>query len=143
MTQGVSECWTFSAVQKSHKLLDHLGPEPLEEWTGKDLYDKLQKRKSAVKICILDQKVVVGVGNIYACEALNQQNFANRMANKVTKKECDNLVAEIKEILAEAIRVGGSSLRDFADVLMAHSVTSFTNSKSMIRKAKTANVAVN
>ena len=55
----------------SHKLLDHLGPEPLEEWTAADLYEKLQRRKSPIKICILDQKVVVGVGNIYACEALN------------------------------------------------------------------------
>jgi len=101
----------------SHKLLDHLGPEPLEQWTGQDLYEKLQKRKSAIKICILDQKVVVGVGNIYACEALNRSKISpTRMANKVKKKECDTLVAEIKEILAEAIRVGGSSLRDFAGV---------------------------
>lgn len=101
----------------SHKLLDHLGPEPLEEWTGKDLYEKLQKRKSAVKISILDQKVVVGVGNIYACEALNRAKISpTRISSKVKKKECDVLVAEIKEILAEAIRVGGSSLRDFAGV---------------------------
>ncbi len=64
----------------SHKLLDHLGPEPLQEWTGKDLYEKLQKRKSAIKICILDQKVVVGVGNIYACEALNR--------SKISQLEC-------------------------------------------------------
>lgn len=99
----------------SHKLLDHLGPEPLGEWTAQDLYEKLQRRKSAVKICLLDQKVVVGVGNIYACEALNRSKISpKRMANKIKKKECEILVKEIKNILSEAIRVGGSSLRDFA-----------------------------
>jgi len=101
----------------SHKLLDHLGPEPLEEWGGQDLYAKLQKRKSAIKICILDQKVVVGVGNIYACEALNRSGISpTRISNKVTKKECESLVNEIKIILAEAIQAGGSTLRDFAGV---------------------------
>ncbi len=101
----------------SHKLLDHLGPEPLEEWGAQDLYAKLQKRKSAIKICILDQKVVVGVGNIYACEALNRSGISpTRISNKVTKKECESLVNEIKIILAEAIQAGGSTLRDFAGV---------------------------
>ena len=101
----------------SHKLLDHLGPEPLEEWTGMDLYEKLQRRKSPIKICILDQKVVVGVGNIYACEALNRSHISpTRISNKITKKECDVLVNEIKIILAEAIQAGGSTLRDFAGV---------------------------
>lgn len=101
----------------SHKLLDHHGPEPLEEWGAQDLYAKLQKRKSAIKICILDQKVVVGVGNIYACEALNRSGISpTRISNKVTKKECESLVNEIKIILAEAIQAGGSTLRDFAGV---------------------------
>ena len=101
----------------SHKLLDHLGPEPLEQWTAADLYQKLQKRKSAIKICILDQKVVVGVGNIYACEALNRSKISpTRISNKVTLKECEVLVNEIKIILAEAIQAGGSTLRDFAGV---------------------------
>jgi formamidopyrimidine-DNA glycosylase len=60
---------------------------------------------------------VVGVGNIYACEALNRSKISpTRMANKVKKKECELLVKEIKSILAEAIQVGGSSLRDFAGV---------------------------
>ena len=101
----------------SHKLLDHLGPEPLEDWTAEDLYEKLQRRKSPIKICILDQKVVVGVGNIYACEALNRSHISpTRKSNKVTKKECQVLVNEIKVILAEAIQAGGSTLRDFAGV---------------------------
>ena len=99
----------------SHKLLDHLGPEPLGDWTHENLYSKLKNRKSPIKICLLDQKVVVGVGNIYACEALYRSKISpKRRADKVKKKECKILVEEIKNILAEAIRVGGSSLRDFA-----------------------------
>lgn len=101
----------------SHKLLDHLGPEPLEEWTAADLYEKLQRRKSPIKICILDQKIVVGVGNIYACEALNRSKISpKRLGNKIKKKECEVLVNEIKIILSEAIQAGGSTLRDFAGV---------------------------
>ena len=101
----------------SHKLLDHLGPEPLENWTAEDLYEKLQRRKSPIKICILDQKVVVGVGKIYDCEALNRSHISpTRKSNKVSKKECQVLVNEIKVILAEAIQAGGSTLRDFAGV---------------------------
>jgi len=102
---------------KSHKLLDHLGPEPLEEWPASDLYAKLQRRKSPIKICILDQKVVVGVGNIYVCEALNRCHISpTRLSNTITMKECEVLVNEIKIILAEAIQAGGSTLRDFAGV---------------------------
>ena len=99
---------------ESHKLLDHLGPEPLEEWSGNDLFQKLKNRKSPIKICILDQKVVVGVGNIYACEALNRSGISpTKLANKLKKKECDRLVTEIKIVLSEAIQAGGSTLRDF------------------------------
>ena len=101
----------------SHKLLDHLGPEPLEEWTARDLYEKLKRRKSPVKICILDQKVVVGVGNIYACEALNRSGISpKRLSSKIKLKECEILVEQIKIILAEAIQAGGSTLRDFRAV---------------------------
>ena len=98
----------------SHKLLDHLGPEPLEEWTGNDLFQKLKNRKSPIKICILDQKVVVGVGNIYACEALYRSRISpTKLASKLKKKECERLVTEIKIVLSEAIQAGGSTLRDF------------------------------
>ena len=70
----------------SHKLLDHLGPEPLGNGLERT-YTRNCKKKSAIKICILDQKVVVGVGNIYACEALNRSKISpTRMANKVRKK---------------------------------------------------------
>lgn len=101
----------------SHKLLDHLGPEPLEEWGPEDLEAKLSKRKAAIKIAILDQKVVVGVGNIYVCEALNRCNISpTRPSNEISIKECESLVIEIRKILAEAIQAGGSTLKDFAGV---------------------------
>ena len=104
-------------VGTSHKLLDHLGPEPLEKWTAKQLHEKLSKRRSPIKIAILDQKVVVGVGNIYACEALNRTKISpTRLACDITAKECGKLVSEIKKILSEAIAAGGSTLRDFAGV---------------------------
>ncbi len=102
---------------RSHRLLDHLGPEPLEKWTGKDLYSKLSNRKSAIKISILDQKVVVGVGNIYACEALfNSKISPLRSSSSLSLDECNSLVKEIRNVLSRAIKAGGSTLRDFAGV---------------------------
>ena len=102
---------------KSHKLLDHLGPEPLGEWVAGDLKSKLSKKKTAIKISILDQRVVVGVGNIYVCEALNRCKISpTRPSNEISDKECELLVNEIKKILAEAIQAGGSTLKDFAGV---------------------------
>jgi len=102
---------------ESHRLLDHLGPEPLGEWDAQQLHGKLNRRRSPVKIAILDQKVVVGVGNIYVCEALNRCGISpTRLACDITIEECGILVSEIKKILAEAIQAGGSTLKDFAAV---------------------------
>ena len=101
----------------SHKLLDHLGPEPLGDWTAIHLHEKLENKKTAIKIAILDQRVVVGVGNIYVCEALNRTGISpTRRSCDVTLEECESLVAEIKVILSEAIQAGGSTLRDFQAV---------------------------
>ena len=70
----------------SHKLLDHLGPEPLEEWDGKKLMNSLEGKKSAIKVAILDQKTVVGVGNIYASEALYRAKISpHRPANQLSE----------------------------------------------------------
>ncbi|MDP6870046.1 MAG: bifunctional DNA-formamidopyrimidine glycosylase/DNA-(apurinic or apyrimidinic site) lyase [Candidatus Poseidoniaceae archaeon] len=101
----------------SHKLLDHLGPEPLELWDCEDLFSKLKNRKSAIKIALLDQKVVVGVGNIYACEALYKSKISpQRLSCNISIDECRTLVREIRIILTEAIKAGGSTLKDFANV---------------------------
>lgn len=99
----------------AHKLLKHLGPEPLEtSFSGESLYAKLKTKKIAIKLAIMDQRVVVGVGNIYACEALYAAGIhPERPANKVTLTECKALVTAIKAILKRAIAKGGSSLRDY------------------------------
>ena len=100
----------------AHKLFVSLGPEPLEEaFTADYLWQKLQKRKMAVKPALMDAKLVVGVGNIYANEALFRAGILPmRACNKVTKAEVALLQEYIIEVLEEAIVCGGSSLKDFA-----------------------------
>jgi formamidopyrimidine-DNA glycosylase len=99
----------------SHTLLDHLGPEPLSDaFDGKYLYQQARKRGSAVKLFIMDAKVVVGVGNIYANEALFVAGIRpDRPAKRVSKARYDVLAAAIKDVLSTAIDVGGTTLRDF------------------------------
>ena len=110
-------------AENGHRLLTHLGPEPLEEdWTAEVLCNSLRNRRSNVKISLLNQRIVVGVGNIYACEALFQakispKRIASSIVNKRgTSKRAENLVAAIKEILHAAIDSGGSTLNDFQTV---------------------------
>tara|TARA_R110001583_G_scaffold99273_1_gene244572 strand:- start:15630 stop:16442 length:813 start_codon:yes stop_codon:yes gene_type:complete len=97
------------------KLLSHLGPEPLsEEFTGEHLFELAGKRKLPVKQFIMDQKVVTGVGNIYATEALFKAGISPiRAAGNISVKRYKLLTAEIKEILTEAIKQGGTTLKDF------------------------------
>jgi formamidopyrimidine-DNA glycosylase len=99
----------------AHPLFAALGPEPLEEgWNGAALFVILQKSRAPVKSVIMDQSKVVGVGNIYACEALFRSGIHPlRTANKVTKKEADKLASSIRKVLEEAIASGGSTLRDY------------------------------
>ena len=99
----------------SHPLLAGLGPEPLEpEFDGDYLYRATRARSAAIKLVIMDQHLVVGVGNIYANEALFRAGIRPQLAaNKLSKPRCARLVQTIKETLTEAIAQGGSSLRDF------------------------------
>ena len=98
-----------------HKLLSKLGPEPLSDDFNTDyLYRIARSRKVAVKTLIMNSHVVVGVGNIYAQEALFRAGIKpQRAANKVTKVNVERLTDSIKHILQEAIKAGGSSLKDF------------------------------
>lgn len=98
-----------------HVRLDHLGPEPLDEvFTGEVLFRSLRGRKAAVKTSIMDQRIVVGVGNIYASESLFRARVRpTRAAGRITRIECDVLVNEIKTILREAIESGGSTIRTY------------------------------
>ncbi len=93
----------------------HLGPEPLEDtFTPSYLAEKLATRKTPVKIAIMDQEVVVGVGNIYAAEALFAASIdPTRPAQTIGKAEVKKLWAEIRAVLQKAIAAGGSSIRDY------------------------------
>jgi len=99
----------------THALLKHLGPEPLEgQLTGILLYVILQASGAPVKSVIMDQRKMVGVGNIYACEALFRAGIhPARRSDKVTKAESAKLALAIKNVLEEAILSGGSTLRDY------------------------------
>lgn len=97
------------------KLLAHLGPEPLSnEFSGKYLYQLSKGRKLAVKQFIMDQKVVTGVGNIYATEALFHVGINPiRATGNISLKRYELLVLAIKETLEAAIKQGGTTLKDF------------------------------
>lgn len=98
-----------------NKLLRHLGPEPLESgFNAKYLHEKLSTKKIAVKLAIMDQRLVVGVGNIYASEALFAARIdPRRSALTITREEAATLARAIKAVLKRAIAAGGSSLRDY------------------------------
>lgn len=98
-----------------HPLLGSLGPEPLEPgFDGDYLFQSSRRRKIAVKSFVMDSHVVVGVGNIYANEALFLAGIRpTRGAGRLTRRQCDVLVAAIKTVLSRAITAGGTTLRDF------------------------------
>ena len=109
--------------EQAHPLLESLGPEPFGDWNAKQLARKLQNKTTSIKVALLDQRVVVGVGNIYACEALHrsgihpqrQSKTLVRKDGKPTKK-LQRLHENVVQVLEQAVEVGGSSLNDFADV---------------------------
>lgn len=98
-----------------HPLLENLGPEPLgPSFTPDHLAHACRIRKAAIKTTIMDAKVVVGVGNIYASESLFRAGIRPATpAHKVSKNRLAILTTAIREVLAEAIRQGGTTLRDF------------------------------
>ncbi|MDP6962963.1 MAG: bifunctional DNA-formamidopyrimidine glycosylase/DNA-(apurinic or apyrimidinic site) lyase, partial [Planctomycetota bacterium] len=98
-----------------HRLLHHLGPEPLSrQFSYRTFKDKAAKRRIPVKAFIMDAKVVVGVGNIYAAESLFMSNISPlRPANSVTADEFKLLVKNIKKVLRRSIKQGGTTLNDF------------------------------
>ena len=93
-----------------------LGPEPLgEALTPEHLREATRRRKQAIKLLLLDQRIVAGLGNIYVCEALWHAGIHPRKAGgKVTMPQLRRLVPAIKDVLERSIRDGGSTLRDFA-----------------------------
>lgn len=98
-----------------HKLLAKLGPEPLtDDFNADYLFLRSRKRTQAVKQFIMDSHIVVGVGNIYANESLFMSRIKPiRKAGTLTRKNCEDLVRDIKFVLARSIEQGGTTLRDF------------------------------
>ncbi|GAA4720198.1 bifunctional DNA-formamidopyrimidine glycosylase/DNA-(apurinic or apyrimidinic site) lyase [Sphingomonas lutea] len=91
-----------------------LGPEPLT-LEAADLASRLKGRTAAIKLLLLDQRIVAGLGNIYVCEALFRAGIHPRRAGgSVSRTRLERLVPAIKDVLREAIAAGGSSLRDFS-----------------------------
>ena len=105
----------WQAADADSNLLDHLGPEPLSDDFNKDyIFSRSRKRTSAIKTFIMDQKIVVGVGNIYASESLFLSGIhPKKAAGKVSKAKYALLTHAIKEVLAKAIADGGTTLKDF------------------------------
>jgi formamidopyrimidine-DNA glycosylase len=105
-------------LEANQRLLDSLGPEPLsDDFNATSLLMSLGKTSRPIKTTIMDQKVVVGVGNIYATEALFLAGISPlRPAYKLTLKEVARFVDLIKQVITKAIELGGSTLRDYRGV---------------------------
>ena len=109
--------------EQVQSLLEVLGPEPFDDWNAQIAADRCRNKRSPIKTTLLDQRFVVGVGNIYACEALHNAGIsptkqAYKLVTKAGKptKALQKLVDEVKIVLTKAIAAGGSTLNDFADV---------------------------
>ncbi len=96
--------------------LQELGPEPLEGLTADYLLTAMRGKKKAIKTALLDQTIIAGLGNIYADEVLFQTGIHPlSLAGSITKNDADKLVVAIAKTLRDAIRHGGTTLRDYAN----------------------------
>ena len=108
-------CLLWQPPGELHELLRELGPEPLSgDFTAAYLFERSRGRGASVKTFLMDQATVVGVGNIYAAEALFQAGIRpGRAAGKVSLARYGRLVEAVQTVLARAIEAGGTTLRDF------------------------------
>ncbi|TWT18176.1 bifunctional DNA-formamidopyrimidine glycosylase/DNA-(apurinic or apyrimidinic site) lyase [Luteimonas marina] len=108
-------CLLWQPTGETHALLRGLGPEPLsDDFDGDYLFARSRGRSAPVKAFLMDQRIVVGVGNIYVAEALFAAGVSPlRAAGKVSRERYAALAAEIRRILGHAIARGGTTLRDF------------------------------
>lgn len=112
-------CILWLDAQSQSKLIDTLGPEPLSEnFNSQYLFEKLKNKNVGTKVAIMDNHVVVGVGNIYATESLfNMGIHPAQPASTLSLAQIEKLVLEIKRILKQAIDLGGSTLRDYTNAM--------------------------
>lgn len=108
-------CWLWQPQGTLHPLLRKLGPEPLSDaFTGEHLWRRARGKQAAVKGFLMDQSVVVGIGNIYASEALFLAGIhPQRPAGSVSRTQYQKLCDAARAVLAHAIERGGTTLRDF------------------------------
>lgn len=108
-------CWLFAERAEEHELIKKLGPEPLSDaFNGAYLFAKSRKKTTACKTFIMNNDIVVGVGNIYASESLFMAGIHPELAaQNLTQAQCDRLVKVIKEVLTKSIIQGGTTLKDF------------------------------
>lgn len=108
-------CVLFTTEPAQHRLLKSLGPEPFSTtFSGIWLHQQAAKRRIAVKTLIMDHRVVTGVGNIYACEALFTAGIdPRRRCNRISEQRYQRLATAIRDTLEQAIEAGGTTLRDF------------------------------
>lgn len=101
--------------EATHALLSGMGPEPFTpEFNGDYLFERSRGRAVPVKSFVMDGRIVVGAGNIYAAESLFRAGIRpTRAAGKLTRSECQRLATTIREVLSEAVTLGGTTLRDF------------------------------
>jgi formamidopyrimidine-DNA glycosylase len=107
--------WLWQPAGQQHGVLANLGPEPFEDaFHGDYLWRASRGRRAPVKTFLMDQRIVVGVGNIYAAEALFQAGIdPRRAAGRVSRERYARLAVAVRAILAHAIARGGTTLRDF------------------------------
>lgn len=105
----------YQGAWQDQPALAHLGPEPLSaEFNAAWLYQATRAKRQAIKVWLMSPQRVVGVGNIYATEALFEARIdPRRAAGSLSESECACLVEQVKDILAKAITQGGTTLRDF------------------------------
>lgn len=105
----------FTGADEDHPLLAGLGPEPLGDAFDSDyLYERARGRRRAVKEFIMDARIVAGIGNIYATEALHRAGIhPDRAAGRISRKRYRRLVEAARTVLEAAINHGGTTLRDF------------------------------
>jgi formamidopyrimidine-DNA glycosylase len=105
----------MTASPAMHPLLRSLGPEPLgDEFNGEYLWQQSRGRRVGIKQLIMNGRIVVGVGNIYANEALHRAGIhPTRPAGRIARPRIDRLCGEIRDVLEAALRSGGTTLRDF------------------------------
>ncbi|NDV13263.1 bifunctional DNA-formamidopyrimidine glycosylase/DNA-(apurinic or apyrimidinic site) lyase [Crenobacter caeni] len=110
--------WQYGDA-RTHPLLSRLGPEPLSgAFDGDVLYTATRKRSGAIKVALMDNALVVGVGNIYANEALFIAGVhPARAACELDRDTCHRLAEAVRDVLTRAIAAGGSTLRDFVDAV--------------------------